>query len=220
MTDDFQRQYRLRFSERSEYRDRVWKVLIREFFQTYVPRDGTVLDLGCGWGEFINNVEARTKYAMDLNGDAASKLAPTIRFFQQDCSKTWPLDNHSLDVVFSSNFLEHLPSKPMLCDTMIEVRRCLKPAGRLICLGPNIRCVHGAYWDFWDHHIPLTERSLSELMRLVGFRVATEKARFLPYTMSRGRSVPTSLVKVYVRLPFLWPIFGRQFFVVAEKGET
>ena len=30
------------------------RVLIRDFFQKLVPETGTVLDLGCGWGEFVN----------------------------------------------------------------------------------------------------------------------------------------------------------------------
>ena len=63
MLQDLEEEYRLRFARMAGYRDRVWKVLTGQFFQAYVPRDGAVLDLGCGWGEFINNIEARTKYA-------------------------------------------------------------------------------------------------------------------------------------------------------------
>ena len=39
-------------------------------------------------------------------------------------------------------------------------------------MGPNIRFVAGEYWDFWDHHLPLTERSLSEACQLRGFTMA------------------------------------------------
>jgi predicted SAM-dependent methyltransferase len=61
-----------------------------------------------------------------------------------------------LDVIFTSNFFEHLVSKQALSQTILQAKKCLVPGGRLIAMGPNIRFVGGAYWDFWDHiwHLP------------------------------------------------------------------
>jgi hypothetical protein len=67
-------------------------------------------------------------------------------------------------VVGGSNFLERLPDKAHV-QRAAEARRCLPPGGALICLGPNLRYVHGAYW-----------------------------------------------------LPFLWPVFGAQFLLVARRA--
>lgn len=214
---DLETEYRLRFQQLAPYRDRVWKVLARGFFQAYVPPDAAVLDLGCGWGEFINNIDARLKYGMDLNPESERRLAPNVVFLKQDCSTTWRLPDAVLDVVFTSNFFEHLPSKEALRATLIEARRCLKPGGTLICLGPNVKYLPGAYWDFWDHYVPLTELSLGELVELLGFHVATRRARFLPYSMSQGFAPPTAFLSLYLRLPVLWRFFGRQFLVVATK---
>ena len=83
--------YDRRFAGQQEYRNRVWQVLIGSFFQKFIPPDASVLDLGCGYGEFINNVRCATKYGMDLNPMSARMLAPGIRFLQQDCSAPWPL---------------------------------------------------------------------------------------------------------------------------------
>ena len=58
------------------YRNRVWKVLTRDFFPAYVPVESVLLDLGCGWGEFVSNIEARVKYGMDLNPESRRRLAP------------------------------------------------------------------------------------------------------------------------------------------------
>jgi SAM-dependent methyltransferase len=69
-----------------------------------------VLDLGCGYGEFINNVPAQRKFAMDLNPESRKHLGRDIEFFEQDCSAPWPLADDSLETVFTSNFFEHLPS--------------------------------------------------------------------------------------------------------------
>ncbi|MFT5484731.1 MAG: SAM-dependent methyltransferase, partial [Halieaceae bacterium] len=132
------------------------------------------------------------------------------------CSELWSLEDDSLDVVFTSNFLEHLSTKSKIEDTLDQARRCLKPGGKIILIGPNIRYVPGAYWDFWDHHIALSERSVVELLELKNFSTETVTPRFLPYTMSDGKQPAIALVKLYLRLPFLWPLFGKQFLVVAK----
>lgn len=212
-----QDEYHRRFGERAEYRDRVWKVLCAEFFSRYVPADAAVLDLGAGWGEFTRNVTAREKYAIDLNPETGRRVEGFARFFHQDCSKRWPLADAALDVVFTSNFLEHLPTKDAVDETLRECARCLRPGGRIVCMGPNVRYVPGAYWDFWDHHIPITDASMAEALALQGFAIEERIAKFLPYTMSGNRETPLAFVRAYLKLPMAWPIFGKQFLVVAAK---
>jgi hypothetical protein len=80
-----------------------------------------------------------------------------------------------------------------------------------------VRAIPGAYWDFWDHYLPLTERSLAEGLELAGFTIAEARARFLPYTMARDRNPPLWTVSLYLRLPPLWRLFGRQFLVVGVR---
>ena len=211
-------QYTRRFQAQQAYRDGVWRTLLRARLQAWVGHDRDVLDLGCGWGEFIRHVEARSRYAIDLNPDAAERVGEGVRFFLQDCAACWPLEDASLDVVFSSNFIEHLPDKPALESTLEQVYRCLRPGGRVILLGPNLRYTGGAYWDFWDHHLPITDRSLVEVLSLKGFEVNRVIPRFLPYTMSDGRQVPLWMVRAYLALPAAWPLLGKQFLVVAQKA--
>jgi len=233
------REYERRFAGKAEYRRRVWAILVRDVFQQYVTAapasarqgakrssaslpdrersEASVLELGCGWGEFINQIRAGEKHGMDLNPEAAARLAPDVRFLQQDCSVRWPLADNTLDAVFTSNFFEHLPDKASLAATLREAWRALRPGGRLVCLGPNIRYLPGAYWDFWDHYLPLTDRSLVEGLELSGFAIERVVPRFLPYTMSQERTPPLWMLSLYLRLPIVWPLFGRQFLVVAVK---
>lgn len=56
---DLQRIYAQRFSANLEYRKSVWGILVRNFFQKLVPDNSAVLDLGCGYGEFINQIQAQ-----------------------------------------------------------------------------------------------------------------------------------------------------------------
>ncbi len=214
---DLWREYRRRFEALAPYRDRIWKVLTRDFFQSYASQDAAVLDLGSGWGEFIRNIEAGRKYAMDLNPDSGAQVGPGVQFLLQDCSQEWGISPNSLDLVFTSNFFEHLPSKEALQRTLAQALRCLKPGGRLVCLGPNIRFLPGAYWDFWDHYLPLSDRTLVEGLSMAGLAVERSIPRFLPYSMSQGFAPPVLFLSIYLRLPLLWPIFGQQFLVVGRK---
>ncbi len=215
--EDLQKGYEIRFSEISEYRNAVWKLIIGQFLQGKIGQDKVILDLGCGWGEFINNIQARAKFGMDLNPGCGNHVSSDVIFLQQDCSKRWDLEDESLDVVFTSNFFEHLPTKQSLLDTLRQAARCLKPCGRLFCLGPNVKYVGHNYWDFFDHELALSHLSLAEALKLVDFKIVSSLPKFLPYTMAGGSPPPLLLVKLYLRLPILWPVFGKQFFVVAEK---
>lgn len=115
------------------------------------------------------------------------------------------------------NFLEHLPSRQAIADTLLQAKRCLRSGGRFIAMGPNGKYVGGAYWDFWDHHIALTERSMVEILELQGFRVESVIDRFLPYTMVNVRAYPLFLVSLYLMFPLAWKVMGKQFLVVARK---
>jgi SAM-dependent methyltransferase len=216
---DLQQLYETRFAEQSEYRKRVWEVLA-SFFSRWIPTDAAILDLGCGWCEFINSVDSSRRFAMDLNPDVDRRAARGVTVLRQDCSETWKIENESLDVVFSSNFFEHLPSKSALEKTLLEAHRVLKPGGSLIAMGPNIKYLPGAYWDFIDHYLPLTELSMVELLKKCRFDEEFCAGRFLPYTMSDGRQYPIWMLRLYLALPILWRVLGKQFLVVGRKKNS
>jgi SAM-dependent methyltransferase len=209
--------YRRRFERSTAYRNRLWRTLVQAYFQRFVAPSAAVLDLGCGYGEFINHIRCGRKYGMDLNPESRDRLAPGVELLAQDCSEPWGLPDASLDVVFTSNFFEHLPDKAALRDTIAEAARCLRAGGRIIALGPNIKFVPGAYWDFWDHFLCLTEKSLGEALENNGFRVTRTHARFLPYSTVNTPEFPSAAIRLYLALPWAWRIFGKQFLVVAER---
>ena len=213
--EDLQLLYRNRFEGLAEYRVAMWELLTR-FFEQWIPADATVLDLGCGYCEFINQVRCKEKYGMDLNPDSV-RFVQTATILEQDCSQPWSVDAGSLDVVFTSNFFEHLPGKATLENTLIQAFRSLKPGGRLIAMGPNVRYVPGAYWDFFDHYLALTEKSLIEVLTKVGFQAERSIDRFMPYSAVGKRKYPMIAIKLYLALPLAWKIFGKQFLVVARK---
>ena len=215
--DELQRLYEKRFRDSSEYRNEVWRVLVEDYFTRWLPARATVLDLGCGHCEFINNVRSENRFGMDLNPDSIRRAAPNVQILAQNCSQSWAIPDESLDVVFTSNFFEHLQAKRDLRNTLMQAWRCLRPGGRIIALGPNIRYLPGRYWDFYDHYLPLTELSLGEVMSETGFTLEEQIPRFLPYTMSQRTPPPVWMLRLYLRLNFAWPFFGKQFLIVARK---
>ena len=48
-------------------------------FQQFVGTNDTVVDLACGYGEFINNIHAGQKIAINLNPDSREYLAEGVR---------------------------------------------------------------------------------------------------------------------------------------------
>jgi SAM-dependent methyltransferase len=124
----------------------------------------------------------------------------------------------SVDVVFTSNFFEHLPDKRALLDTLAECRRVLRPGGKLLVLMPNLRFVGQRYWDYFDHHLPLTDRSLAEGLTMAGYVVDRVIPRFVPYTVKDSPvKVRGALVRLYLRMPFVWRFLGGQMFLAAHK---
>ena len=209
--------YANRFAGQEAPRERVWKVLTRHYFQQWIRPKATVLDLGAGYCEFINNIRANRKIAVDFNPETPRRAAPGVEVVMQDVSKPWAVHDTSVDVVFTSNFFEHLANKQNFLRCLSEIHRVLRTNGRLIAMGPNIRFCFDVYWDFLDHHLPLSDRSIREAVEVAGFRTETLIPRFLPFTM-QGKLPPSStLVRMYLLLPPAWRLLGKQFLLVATK---
>jgi SAM-dependent methyltransferase len=212
--------YEARFSDR-ELRDKqvLWSVLCESEFQQYVPEEGTVLDLGAGYCEFVNAIHARRRVAVDLNPDTAAFAAEGVEVITTSSDHMAAVTDGAVDTVFTSNFFEHLPDTEALLRTLRECHRVLRPAGTIVVLMPNIRNLPGAYWDYLDHHLALTQHSLSEALSLSGFEVTRVEPRFLPYTV-RGSRLPVSKLTVRAYLSFkpAWLVLGKQMLVVARRS--
>jgi SAM-dependent methyltransferase len=212
------RLYRNRFPpETLARRQAVWKVLCRSWLGRYVAPDARVLEIAPGYCEFINNIEAAERVAVDLNPETRNHAAPGVVVYHCAAERLGEqVPPGHFDVAFMSNFLEHCRSRDQMLAVLRAVSTALKPGGRLMILGPNFRYCFRDYFDYFDHYLPLTEKAVVEALHLAGFSVETVLPRTLPFTF-RGRlpSWPW-LVRLYMRLPLAWRLFGSQFFVVAR----
>jgi len=210
--------YKIRFAQDELPRkNAIWRVICNNFLQKYITPNSTVVDIACGYGEFINNIVADRKIAVDMNPDAKIFLDAGIEFHQCSALNIDADLDSSADVVFTSNFLEHLPNKETLDLFLLQVKKVLKPNGKYIILGPNLRYIPGLYWDFYDHHLGLTHLSLVEALRLQGFRVEQCIDKFLPYTTQGSLPTHPLLVYLYLKFPLAWRFLGQQFLIVASK---
>jgi len=216
---DLRQLYRNRFDEADRARKaRVWEVLYRRVLGRWINPEDTVVDLGAGFCEFINAARARRRIAVDLNADTRSLAAPGVEVQAASASDLSFLAGGSVDVVFSSNFLEHLANKEEVSRAIRETLRVLKNGGTLILLGPNVRLIPGVYWDFFDHHVPLSDRSVCELLAITGFELLHVEPRFLPYTTRSALPQAPWLVALYLALrPFSSAVLGKQFLIIAKK---
>ncbi|MGA2983973.1 MAG: class I SAM-dependent methyltransferase [Terriglobia bacterium] len=209
--------YNRRFAGIEQRRVEVWQTLTRHYFHRWVKPTDTVVDLGAGYCEFINSIPAAHKYALDSNPATADKAAPDVTVLSQEAAHKWSMPPESVDVVFSSNFFEHLTTKQDFARCLSEAYRVLRPQGLLIALGPNIRFSFDVYWDFVDHHLPLSDRSMIEALEVAGFQRELVIPRFLPFTMSDRVPYRAFLVRLYLRFPLAQRLWGKQFLVIARK---
>ena len=214
---DLEDVYGHRFSDtEARAKDLMWREICR-FLQREIDPAGAALDLACDRGDFIRNIAAGEKWASDVR-DVSQYLPSDVRFVQCDglrLAEHVPMGH--FDVVFMSNYLEHLASSDVVVEQMRAVAEVLRPGGAMIVLQPNIRLVGGRYWDFIDHKVALTDASLVEAAELAGLRPRTLIKRFLPYTTKARLPTRPALVRAYLKVRPAWWLLGKQSLLVAEK---
>jgi SAM-dependent methyltransferase len=211
--------YANRFSP--EERDRkawLWKTLCDHLLARYVPAGATVLDVGAGYCDFINNIRAARRIAIDLNPETARCAAAGVEVHHHPLERIDEvLAPESVDVAFASNVFEHLRGPDVLLEVLAALRRILRPGGRLIITQPNVGKVGGAFWDFVDHTLPLTEKGMTEALEISGYEVVECRAGLLPYTTKSRLPQWPALVRLYLAFPPAHWLLGKQMFVVARR---
>jgi SAM-dependent methyltransferase len=213
------RLYRHRFpAETHAQRAAVWKVLCASWFSRYIPPHARVLEIAAGYCDFINNIEAAERVAVDLNPETKNHAAQGVVVHQVAAEQlAEAVPQNYFNTAFMSNFLEHCRSRDEMLAVLVAALRALKVGGRVLILGPNFRYCYKEYFDYFDHHLPLTEKAVVEALELAGFEVEEVAPQTLPFTFrSRLPSWPW-LVRLYLQLPLLWRFFGAQFFIVGRR---
>lgn len=210
--------YKLRFKEKDRIqKNLLWATFCNDFLQRFIKENDVVLDLGAGYCEFINNIRCGKKIAVDFEPHIKQFAAKDVSVIINNAVNLRDVATDSIDVVFVSELFEHLNNKNELIQSLAEIHRILKRNGRLIIICPNIIFLGGHYWDYLDHVLPLNHRSLAEALELMGYKIKKMIIRFLPFSTKGNIPKLTFFLKIYLKLPLLWRIFGKQMFILAVK---
>ena len=186
-----------------------------------LKKQGTVLDIGCGMGYFLNacrtygyNVEG-----VDISDDSASYVRESLNI----PVRTGPIESlhyesESIDIITMWHFLEHA------ADPRVYLKKAwqwLKPEGLLVIDVPNYEGTDAIKtWNKWKgwslpyHLYHYTEKTLCDMLSKYGFKTVRKKDYLSEY-------IKEELDKIPVMRPFARLIArcysGHSIAVVARK---
>jgi SAM-dependent methyltransferase len=166
-----------------------------------------VLDFGAGIGTLSETVRKMGLVPLCLEPDGRQRAVLDGRGFKTVASPG-EIGDESLDYIYSSNVLEHIEND---VEALVELRRKLRPGGRLFLYIPAFQSLYSAM-DRAVGHVRRYERSmLEQKLRDAGYVVEQSYyADFFGYFVTRifkaigddtGKINPFTL-KVYDRLIF------------------
>jgi 2-polyprenyl-3-methyl-5-hydroxy-6-metoxy-1,4-benzoquinol methylase len=159
-----------------------------------------ILDIGCQTGEVCARLRALGHEPCGV--DACSELIerarashPGIHFEPADCECGLPFDDHSFDLVWAGDVIEHIRFTDVFVN---EINRVLKPQGHCILTTPmhnRLKATLIALLNFERHFDPefphyrfYTARSLAAVFQRRGFvvRSVTYLGRIRPIAQAMG----------------------------------
>jgi ubiquinone/menaquinone biosynthesis C-methylase UbiE len=204
--------FHTRFSY-SKKRQIAWKQ-VALYLQRFIPPDAKVLDIGAGYLNFIGNIKAREKHALDVADLAGNDRPKDVFFHLGSVTEMKDVASSYFDCVFASNLIEHLDDHEREM-AFFQIRRVLKDAGRLIILQPNFKYSFKVYFDDHTHRKAFTHIGLSHVLEENGFDVTKVLPRFVPFSVYSMLPAFGFLIWLYLRSP--WKIFAGQMLIIAEK---
>ncbi len=188
--------------ERLAYQNEVWSDATTDLWKSAgISYGKKVVDLGCGPGFCtfplsrlvgsegqIFAIDSSDKFANLLQEKIRTNTANNISFHQNDASKL-DLENDSADFVFARwlfCFLEN-PSK-----TIAEVKRILKPNGKLIILD---------YFNYLAVNVFPRNDAISEIFKAYQKTVTTHKGNY-----NIGEELPSLIIENGLEIESLTPI--------------
>lgn len=213
---NYKRIYEYRFSDiDQDSRNRVWNEISR-FVHPLMGAPVKILEPGGGRCEFISSItSAKERWVVDkMMPDAG--LMTDIKFVHGDIFSV-NLPSAYFDGIFVSNFLEHLGSHDEIIILLSKLRDCLQDSGIIAIMGPNFKYAFKEYYDCSDHRIALTHLSVEELLYSAGFQIEKIIPRFIPFSF-RGKFPPNAiLTRIYLHIPLMWKLFGKQYLIIGRK---
>jgi SAM-dependent methyltransferase len=193
------------------------------------PSD-TVLDAGCGTGQYIPQLLAIAGAVVAVDHSPASIAiasgcvpaaeASRVSFHAADIRKL-PIDDAAVDAVLSNGVLQHVPTAEARLDALRELRRVLRPGGRIALTTyrwrGHIRRQKEGYFPTGIYRYAFTARELRGAFEAAGFdRVRVGGAVVAP-AITKRFGVGVGLQRRLVHNPLARP-FAHYQFATAIRG--
>lgn len=155
---------------------------------------GDVLDVGSGAQPYRPLLPPGARYRAIDDAAAESDFGYAMSDTEYFSGDRWPVDDGAIDVVLSTETLEHVPRPEVF---LAEARRVLRDDGRIVLTVPFSARWHYIPHDYWRY----TPSSLRNLLEQAGFSDVVVYAR--------GNELTVACAKVIgLMLPALLPPGG------------
>ena len=153
---------------------RVWSwPEVRKFIKS-MKKNSNVLDLGCGNGRDIKTLLENNHKPIGLDSskkllNIAKKRYPKAKFIHADMSKI-PLKDNSIDYILSIASFHHLKTKKERLSCLKEIKRVLKPNGKLFLSIWALKGKKGPNYIMWQNKVKryyyfFTKQELEDLFK-------------------------------------------------------
>src|SRR5688572_4259641 len=137
--------------------------------------EGSILDFGCGTGEFLNTMKNSGWDITGVEPSAEARLKAEILNSTKICGSLAELSNNQFDVITAWHVIEHVPD---LLQTTQTLKSLLKKDGIIFMAVPNYQSPDGtSYQEHWAgfdvprHLWHFSKKSMSTLLTSTGLKL-------------------------------------------------
>lgn len=194
--------------------------------------DETILEIGCGDGEFTSRLVKNRKNKVlgtDLTPEVIKRANLTFKMnknvsFMIDNAEKSKIKSNSCNVICGISILHHMNWK----NAILEIYRILKKGGRIFFTEPNyynpfiFSALHSKYlrnrYEFSPDETALVRWQVEKYLKKIGFKnVMVENFDFLhPSTLAKNIKRVIKLSNILEKTPFIKEISG-SLIVYAQK---
>lgn len=198
-------------------REILWRSLYDFYFKRWIGKDDCVLELGAGYGHFINNVKARRRVALDVWAEMPGYVHDGVETRVGSVTDLSFLQDRTVDFAFASNLFEHITQDELAC-VLRQLNTKLSSRGMLCLVQPNYRYAFKEYFDDYTHITVYSHLTMCDFLRACGYEIVQCIPRFMPLTVKSRLKISPSLIWLYLHSP-LKPL-GKQMLIVARPARS
>ncbi|MHB1167120.1 MAG: class I SAM-dependent methyltransferase [Carboxydocellales bacterium] len=156
-------------------------------FKKYLNKEAKILEIGCASGDYLVHLRdfgGWDAYGIELSSYAVDKAKKEYQLnIQEGTLFDTSFENNEFDLVIMRHVLEHIPN---INETLQEIKRILKPKGKIMIIVPNVDTIEtkvfGSYWwyDIPRHFYNFSPKTVGHIMKKNGFSVYAYNYSIVP----------------------------------------